>query len=221
MRVGHLPPGAAEQMARSIESMRSSGQCVGVELMAGPGCAAAAQHAGERYDFDNIPVLPFVGCDRDPCCACDFLPVIADETRSTEKGKSNIASWKKRLAWFGLVWVVIVSASLFLSGCATFPPSATTWVACDGARCDALWSRSQVWLANNSQYRIQLVNDNIIQTFGPIDGVGAIAYTVTKEKQTDGKTKIVVRGRCYQTVYGCMIDPAPDTNALYYELLKP
>jgi hypothetical protein len=114
-----------------------------------------------------------------------------------------------------------VALILSLAGCATFPPTATTWVSCEAQRCDVLWSRAQVWIATHSGYRIQIANENIIQTYGPLEGRGDVAYSVTKERQPDGKFKLYVRGHCYPTVYGCMADPAPPTNALYYELMKP
>lgn len=117
MRQGELPPGAAEQMARSIEGWKSSGHCSGVELSAGPGCEVADKHNGEIYGFDNLPDLPFRGCKRHPCCACGFLPVIS--TEAGEKVSAKMASWKKRLAWLVGAWAVVVAASFFLSGCAS------------------------------------------------------------------------------------------------------
>lgn len=113
-------------------------------------------------------------------------------------------------------------ALLLLGGCATYKSQATAWVPCTGAECNELWARAQTWLATNSKYRIQLVNDNIIQTYGPIEGeISGVAYTVTKQAQGDGTSKIIITGFCSQIAYGgCMYDPAPWTNLLYAELAR-
>lgn len=113
-------------------------------------------------------------------------------------------------------------ACITLAGCGSFhPPTAVTGVECEGSRCDALWQRAQTWLATHGRYRIQIANDSVIQTYGPHDGVfDAVAFTLTKERQVSGKTLIAIRGSCYGTVYGCVIDPVPLTNQLYLELSK-
>lgn len=107
-----------------------------------------------------------------------------------------------------------------LSGCGTFyKPTAQAGVDCEGARCDRIWQRAQTWLALRSQYRIQIANDAVIQTYGPHEHIhDAVAYTVTKLPQANGKTLISIHGQCYPTIYGCVYDPAPLTNQLYDEL---
>jgi hypothetical protein len=118
--------------------------------------------------------------------------------------------------------LILIACLSVLSGCTFYQPTATAYVDCDGSKCDDLWQRAQTWLAKNSIYRIQVMNENIIQTYGPLeyrDGDG-VAYTVTKEKQTNGKTRIYIRGQCYGTVYGCVSDPSPFTNLLHKELVR-
>lgn len=212
-RPGQLPDGAADMMARQIEGWKSSGSCSCVELLAGPECDVAAKHNGERYAFGRIPELPFSGCTRHPCCACDFLPVIVEK-------KEKMVVWKKTLIWIGGVWAAAVVASLILGGCATYKPISPAWVACDGARCDELWSRVQVWVAKNSSYRIQITNENILQTYGPTSGIASPAYTVTRERQGSG-AKIIIHAICFDSGMGCMYDPSPYANALLAELKRP
>jgi hypothetical protein len=114
-----------------------------------------------------------------------------------------------------------LAAAALVAGCTAYQPTATAWVRCDGKQCDELWGRAQTWLATNGRYRIQIANDHVIQTYGPHEGVvDAVAYTVTKEKQADGTSKIFIRGHCFQTAYGCMYDPAPYTNALHSALTR-
>lgn len=127
---------------------------------------------------------------------------------------------KKILAGFGFVWVLVVAASLLLGGCATYKPTSPAWIACEGARCDELWSRVQVWVAKNSAYRIQITNDNILQTYGPTSGIASPAYTVTKEKEGSG-AKIIIHAICFDTGLGCMYDPSPYANALLSDLKRP
>ena len=218
---GQLPPGAAQAMAKEVKQWQESGLCSGVEISAGPGCDVAEAKKGKVYGFDDYPSLPLAGCRREPCCGCCYVPVVDDETRSEEPRREGMPLWKKILGILGSLWVIAVAASIFLSGCATtYMPNATAWIACKGKQCDALWSRAQVWLATNSSYRIQIANENIIQTYGPLEGVGEVAYTITREKMQGADEKIVIRGHCYSTPYGCFYDPAPATNALFNDLQK-
>ncbi len=116
---------------------------------------------------------------------------------------------------------LIFAAIAFLGGCAGsfFQPSATARLPCDGVQCGELWAKAQTWLATNSRYKFQIVNDNVIQTFGPHSGVyDGVAYTLTREPRKSGGSMIVINGTCSATVYGCVIDPAPYVNALYHEL---
>ncbi len=118
---------------------------------------------------------------------------------------------------------VFFAATVGLSGCATYPSSATAYVDCSGEKCEELWARAQAWLATNSRYRIQVVNENIIQTYGPSQGeVNSVAYSLTKTKNQDGSSRIHIYGLCNNGPYGsgCMHDPSPYTNLLFNELTK-
>lgn len=124
----------------------------------------------------------------------------------------------KRLSLFALCYLAFGG----LNGCASFyRPNAVAYIDCEGARCDAMWARAQTWLATNSRYRVQLMHDNVIQTYGPHENVfDGVAYTVTKENQANGKTRIYIRGSCAPTLYGCPFDPSSYTNLLHTELLS-
>jgi len=77
--VGKLPPGAAEQFAESLAQYRRAakeGILRGVQVLPGPGCAVSESQAGTVYPVDKVPPLPFKGCTRSPCCACDYSPVV-------------------------------------------------------------------------------------------------------------------------------------------------
>jgi len=78
--IGRLPPGAEEVLKESLETYRElerQGILKGVEIAPpSPGCAVAEAQAGTVYTCDNLPSLPLPGCQRSPCCACDYLPVV-------------------------------------------------------------------------------------------------------------------------------------------------
>lgn len=219
MMPGQLPPGAAERLDATLASYRQTPHLVsGVEILPGPDCEIAEAQAGTVYSLRDVPALPFPGCMREPCCGCCYVPVLFDETADQPIKASSMT--KKILYGFGLVWVIVVIASLLLGGCATYTPTTPAWIACEGQRCDELWSRVQVWVAKNSAYRIQITNDNILQTYGPTSGIASPAYTVTKEKQGSG-AKIIIHAMCFDTGLGCMYDPSPYANALLADLKRP
>lgn len=77
--VGKLPPGAAEDLARSLadyRQMAKEGAIKGVKILSGPGCPVSEAQEGTVYLVDRVPTLPLVGCKRSPCCACCYSPVL-------------------------------------------------------------------------------------------------------------------------------------------------
>lgn len=212
---GKLPAGAAEQMQRQVDELRTSDHCIGVELLAGPGCELAESLEGRTFGFDEIPELPIEGCTRIPCCGCCFIPVLSEDAK---KMNAKI-DWKQWIGYAAGLIALIVMYGL-LSGCATYRPTSPAWIACDGSRCDELWSRAQVWVAKHSAYRIQIANDNIIQTYGPMSGDASPAYSITREREGAG-AKIIIHAICYDSGLGCMYDPSPYANGLLAELKRP
>lgn len=116
--------------------------------------------------------------------------------------------------------IAIAAVVAAATGCATYRQTAVATLVCESqATCDSIWQRAQVWVATNSAYRIQLANNNIIQTYGPHENVhDAVAFTITREPTTSGTTAIRIRGSCHPTIYGCLFDPAPLTNQLFHAL---
>lgn len=77
--IGKLPPGGAEQLELQLRELRDPevrAQLAGIEILPGPGCALAMSQEGKVYSLDDVPKLPFLGCSREPCCACGYLPVM-------------------------------------------------------------------------------------------------------------------------------------------------
>ena len=80
---GKLPPGAAEQLRKSLDQMRqyrANGIIRGVEICGpGPDCEVSAALNGIVYDVDKVPALPMPGCVRSPCgCDKQYWPICAD-----------------------------------------------------------------------------------------------------------------------------------------------
>jgi hypothetical protein len=71
---GKLPPGAREDIDRSLRGWRESGLVSGVEILAGD-CPVADALAGFVFPIGNPPTLPIAGCELSPCCGCTFLAV--------------------------------------------------------------------------------------------------------------------------------------------------
>ncbi len=74
------------------------------------------------------------------------------------------------------------------------------------AECDTWWARAQVWVTNNSEYRIQMITNSIIQTAGPSSGKRALEYQVTLTPTNDATATIGFAVHC-DSLLGC--DPNP------------
>lgn len=70
-------------------------------------------------------------------------------------------------------------------------------------QCDFLWQRAQVWVNQNSAWRIQTANDVIIQTFGPGGDSPDTAYTIQREPNQDGSAAITISANCANFI-GCI-----------------
>jgi hypothetical protein len=77
------------------------------------------------------------------------------------------------------------------------PPECTTVPACG-----TMWQRAQIWLVDNSHWRIQMANDTLLQTYGPSDHSTDVAYTITRQPNGQNGYKIVMRAVC-NNIYGC------------------
>lgn len=98
---------------------------------------------------------------------------------------------------------------LGLSGCATVDPqlageAAKPVVCMNKQECDLYWQRAQVWVSKNSSYRIQVVNDNVLSTYGPAElSDPTPGYSLTRVPNTDGGAAIEIDLQCYIAQFGC------------------
>ncbi len=83
------------------------------------------------------------------------------------------------------------------------------------APCQAEWTRAQLWLVNHAQWKLQLVNDVLLQTYNPTTGDPTYGFTVTKEPQSDGSGMIRMTVFC-GNLYGCDPKPPDVGKAFYY-----
>jgi hypothetical protein len=73
---------AAQHNAEVAENSRrqlaeyASLEAVGVEILAGGGCATCAAHDRRKYRLKDAPPLPIPGCT-ELICRCDYAPLIA------------------------------------------------------------------------------------------------------------------------------------------------
>lgn len=100
------------------------------------------------------------------------------------------------------------TAALVTACAAPAPDAATSALAdeplyCNGAeQCNLYWRRAQVWLANNSKYRIQSATDTVITTHGPSSGSIERAYQVVRMPMDAGREQITIASGC-GNIYGC------------------
>ena len=89
-----------------------------------------------------------------------------------------------------------------LSGCADqvispeLSSEAHTPLTCaNKAQCDIYWSRVQIWVSQNSFFRIQTVTDTILNTYGP-DQYNHIMYQISRIPNEDGSARIKINAGC-------------------------
>lgn len=103
---------------------------------------------------------------------------------------------------------IAATAALVTACAAPAPDAATTALAdeplyCHGdEQCNLYWRRAQVWIANNSSYRIQSVTDTVITTHGPTSGSVERAYQIVRMPMENGQEQITIASGC-GNIYGC------------------
>lgn len=107
----------------------------------------------------------------------------------------------------------ILALSLLVAGCAEAPTISPEQRAkmeapiCSDARmCELMWQRAQIWLANNSTWKLQTVTPVILQTYGPGGSASSsldVAYTITKEPLGNDSYRIVMAAAC-SNMFGCL-----------------
>ena len=92
-----------------------------------------------------------------------------------------------------------------LAGCAVPATQATSSEASEAnlplmcendAQCQAMWRRSQVWIAENSGWKIQIATDAIIETYNPPEGSRKRFYRITRESVGGGREQIKIASGC-------------------------
>lgn len=109
---------------------------------------------------------------------------------------------------------VVTALACLVAACTTYPRSAHHIVPCSAQDCDAKWALAQVWIAQNSGYRIRIATDSVIETFGPMGNSPALAYQVTRRMPPGQAGSIDISVACNATVYGCFTNPEPGALAL-------
>lgn len=107
----------------------------------------------------------------------------------------------------GAVYGVV---ALVLAGCATAPPQSLAemreanepLICASNDECTLMWRRAQVWVSENSRYRIQLATDTIIETSGPRPYAVERAYRIVRLPQADGRDRITIASGC-ANLFGC------------------
>lgn len=61
--------------------------------------------------------------------------------------------------------------------------------------CGIAWSKALQWVTQNSRYKVRMVNDYMIDTFGPNEGYGGLGFTVQRVV-INGQIGISLTTRC-------------------------
>lgn len=110
--------------------------------------------------------------------------------------------------------LLLMSYALVLSGCATQSPAqkaqaeadAALLVTCQkGDDCEEKWGRAIAWIAQNSHWKIQMQNENIIQTYNGIGASTDPGYLVNKVPLGGNRYQITIAGGC-ANLFGCVPD---------------
>jgi len=116
--------------------------------------------------------------------------------------------------------LMVLSVIVFaLAGCAVAERREAqlvdTPVFCNGEKdCMEKWEKAEVWVTNNSKWRIQRASNTVIQTYGPGTTEADTAFKITKIPLGDGKYEIRMEARC-NNWFGCFPKPAEAKHDFY------
>lgn len=116
---------------------------------------------------------------------------------------------------------LLLATVVLLSGCASAPPvpqsvkdEAAKPINCiDAEQCRLYWQRALFYINQHSEFKIQTVTDNLIQTFSPSGGTTRVGYNVVKEPLQGGMYRIWVRVGC-DNMFGCHPEKYGETNRM-------
>jgi hypothetical protein len=69
-------------------------------------------------------------------------------------------------------------------------------------QCKLYWERVAFYINNNSKYKIQTSNENLIQTYSPTGGTPSVGYNVSREPLGNGEYRLWVKVWC-DNMFGC------------------
>ena len=105
----------------------------------------------------------------------------------------------------GLIGLIIVLTGC-VSGGALSPEQQAEHdepLVCKGKeQCDLFWQRVTFYISNNSRYKVQTLNENLIQTFSPTGGNTYLGYKITREPLGDNRFRIWIHAWC-DNMFGC------------------
>lgn len=117
---------------------------------------------------------------------------------------------------------LILTTTVVLSGCASSPKLTADELAeaniplicSDKAQCDLYWQRAQIWLVDNSKFKIQSTTDTVITTYGPAPYDPGLAYAITKIPDGENGATIRIKMGC-GNAFGCT--PKAENAALSFK----
>ena len=123
-----------------------------------------------------------------------------------------------------LLFFLLLSYNLILSGCATVSPQQkqiwreTGPVCFTKPDCDAKWAAARNWVQENAGYKIETYSDNLIETYHPPDASPKIAASVSKTPDgtsSEGNQINVIEIKVWCTkTFGCI--PTVDESILKF-----
>ncbi len=123
-----------------------------------------------------------------------------------------------------VVAVLFAILSLTLAGCAGKQPlspalqrEADTALFCEGEeQCKEMWERATFWVKSHSGFKLQILNDSVIETYNSTGGSVRLAFSVTREPLGGGRYQIWTNARC-DNIFGCETPPIEAiARAKYY-----
>lgn len=124
--------------------------------------------------------------------------------------------------------LTLIITLLTLAGCETMQhsisqsaeESAIPPIMCVGKdQCDVYWARTQVWIAQNSRYKIQFATNAVIQTFTSEQHSADNHFMATREPLLNGNERIVLATGC-GNIFGCSMDQRTARRSMYAFVTK-
>ena len=109
-----------------------------------------------------------------------------------------------------------IFTTAMLGGCvSSAPPLVTPPLVCIGEeQCKLYWERAQVWVAQNSSWKIQVATSVLIQTYNAADGSSYNHYSLMREPLESGTEVITMTTGC-DNIFGCAVRADVARRSLY------